>query len=65
MEDLKNDDLIINGFVPIDSYKDLSYSLNLVSVAKTSGLFDVEPTGDRVKNKYFIADEFIIKNKGK
>lgn len=65
VDDLKKEDLIINCFVPIDSYKDLSYALNLVSIAKTSGLFDVEPTGDRVEGKYFTADEFVIKNKGK
>ncbi|WP_122894121.1 Wadjet anti-phage system protein JetA family protein [Arcobacter peruensis] len=64
LKDLKDDDSIINSLIPINSYKDLSYSLNLVSVAKTSGLFDVESTGDRVNNRYFTTDEFIIKDKG-
>jgi len=63
INDLKNEESLDNCFVPIENYKDLIYALNLVSIARTSGLFDIQSTGHRVKNKYFETDEHIIKKK--
>jgi len=63
IDTLKEEDSIINGLIPIDSYKDLSFALNLVSVASKSGLFNVTSTGGKSINKYFTTDEYIINKK--
>jgi hypothetical protein len=63
ISDLKNEESLGNCFVQIENYKDLSYALNLVSIARTSGLFQIQSTGHRVRNRYFETDEHIIKKK--
>ncbi|UFH60384.1 Wadjet anti-phage system protein JetA family protein [Sulfurovum mangrovi] len=63
IETLKEEDSIINGLIPIDTYKDLSFAINVVSVASTSGMFEVIKTGSISKNKYFTTDEYIINKK--
>lgn len=60
---LADEDSFTNTFVPIENYKDLSFSLNLVPVAKKSGLYNVVPTNRRSTTKYFTTDEYTISKK--
>jgi hypothetical protein len=62
---LKNEEYIVNGQIPIASYKDLSASMQAVSVVSLMNQYIVRKTGELCVNEYFTTDEYIISKKGK
>lgn len=65
VELLKYEDYIINGQIPISNYKDLSASMQLVSIASLMEEYQVRRTNEPCVNEYFTTDECIISRKGK
>lgn len=65
IELLKYEDYIINGQIPIASYKDLSASMQLVSIASASDQYQIRRTDLPCVNEYFTTDECIISKKEK
>jgi len=63
VELFKHQEHIISGQIPINSYKDLSASMQLVSVAFLMDQYQIRKSNAQCVNEYFITDEYIISKK--
>jgi hypothetical protein len=59
----KNEGILVNGYMPIESYKDLLISLIAPAVAVRDGGYNVTFTGKQIRNKYVEIDEVVIVKK--
>lgn len=62
---LKYDDHIINSQIPISTYKDLSASMQLVTIASMMDQYQIKRTSFPGVNEYFTTEECIISKKDK
>lgn len=65
LQTLKEEDSVINAYMPIEKFKDLTMSLHAAAVALKSGEYKVETDGSIAHNRYYSVDKYTITKKDK